>query len=492
MEVNMSVSADMNFNPSLYQIHLLLDESIVGEEQARMAVFTNWLLAYRNVNLAGQRSSGKTHIADSIAKFLPKKNGLFNVSSGSDKAGWYQAEALKNHSHVMIPELNKMPKDMLEVIKDWGEGKDSEYKVTVMEGGVRSVRKYHLPRKPFIFCLADEQEEKIDDQLRSRLTVIRTDSSEEQNRAVNLQKANFAMMPDNPNKVKDEKLFENVRHHILKLPPYKMMDFRHPGARYFVDCIPTIFTDCRRDFPKYLDNTYGITRFFWKNRMYYEKEDKHVYFVTPQDMYYNHVIYGQTLIESSLRCSNMERHLISVLERANQPLNKKEVQAAVRQMGLNISAHMVTRHLGELSDLGYVNVEKVGNKPAVYSPGKLFSDFDFEINWKNLVEEAKENMRKYYPDYAEEYIQKFCENPMVINPFTGVEINLLELKPEKKEKKDAFSEYMSKNEDEETKTEKGLDEEEMDKFEEFVKKEQESTNNEPEGESIEVIEEDVV
>ena len=444
MELDISSIADVNFKPNLYQVHLLLEETIVREHEARLAVFTNWILGHRHVNLAGPRASGKTMIANAVAKFLPNKHGLYNISSGSQKSGWYQAEALRQHSHVMIPELNKMPKEMLEVIKDWGEGRHSEYKVVVFEGGNRRLQTYRLPVRPFIFCLADEQEEKIDDQLRSRLTVIRTDSSENQNVAVNIQQAQLALLPDNPYKVKDERLLENMKHHVATLPQITKIDFRHPASMSFVKAIPTSFTDCRRDYPKYLSNTYGITRFFWKERIKYKQGDKEIYLVTPEDMYLNHIIYGNALIESSMRCSNIERALIEILQQSDGAMNRNTIQAQVRQRGLNISAHMITRHLTALSDLGYILCEKIGSQLAVYSPGPLFQDFNFEVDWKKIIVDSIDNIKKYYPEYSYEYIKKFCTNPTTRHPFTGEEIKIKEIKYEPMKKRDTFQTYEDK------------------------------------------------
>ena len=290
MSVDLSSVTDMSFVPNLYQVHLILDEEIVGENETRMALFTNWILAYRNVSMSGQRSSGKTYTTERVARLLPDKNGLYNLSKGSEKASWYQAEQLKAHSHIMVPELNKLSKDAKETLKDWGEGKPSQYKTVVFEGGIRRTQTYTLNCKPFVFCLADEEEMIIDEQLRSRLTIIRTDNSEQQNRAVTLQQAELAILPNNPKK-QSEDLFKQMKHHIATLPPMTKIEFRHPAAGVFVECIPPYFTDCRRDFPKYLANTYGITRFYWKERMFIKKGDNLVFFVTPEDMYYNHIIY---------------------------------------------------------------------------------------------------------------------------------------------------------------------------------------------------------
>ena len=172
--IDLSIDADMDYKPNLFEVHQILDQYIVGEYESRLSLFTNWLLSHQNVMMSGQRASGKTFTTNHVASLLPEKNSVYNLSAGSDKSGWYQANALLQHSHVMIPELNKLPKETKEVLKDWGEFRTATYKVTIYEGGVRRIREYKLHHKPFVFCLADEEELKLDDQLRSSLTNIRS------------------------------------------------------------------------------------------------------------------------------------------------------------------------------------------------------------------------------------------------------------------------------------------------------------------------------
>ncbi len=434
MTIDLSSSADLKYKPKLWDVHKLLDLNIEGEYESRMAIFTNWLLAHQHVNLTGQRASGKTHVVQQIAKFLPEKNGLFNLSGGSEKSAYYQAEIMKRHSHIMIPELNKLPANNKELLKDWGEGAISEYKVVIFEAGNRRVQTYKMHPKPFIFCLADEQELKIDDQLRSRLTTIRTDITEAMNVAVNIRQAEDAMVPSKPFNEKD---YSKMREHISTLPPWDEDGYRHPAASIFVGCIPTIFTDCRRDFPKYLRNTYGITRFYWKERISatintLDKENKlikkKIFFVTPIDMYYNHIIYSKTLIESSLRCTSTERQLIKILQETKEPMNRNDIQAKVRNYGMTISANMITKHLGGLADLGYVEIIKVGSSIATYTVGKLFKDFSFDIDWNLVIAECIKNIKKYYPDVANKYIELYCDNPVIYHPFNGVEIKIKDVK----------------------------------------------------------------
>ena len=391
------------------------------------------------------------------------------MSAGSEKSGYYQAEKIKAHSHIMIPELNKLTATNRELLKDWGEGKPSKYDVVIFEGGARRVQTYVIPPRPFIFCLADEQEMKIDDQLRSRLTVIRSDVSEAQNVAVNLRQAEEALMPSNTRGVDIEE-YQKMSDHIASLPAWDEKSFRHPAAGIFVGCIPTIFTDCRRDFPKYLKNTYGITRFHWKDRMFkeistlddYDKIVKRkVFFVTPEDMYYNHIIYGSMLIESSLRCTNIERNLIKILQGSKEAMSRNTVQAKVRQQGMNISAHMISRHMGTLSDLGYVELYKVGTAPATYTVGQLFKDFTFNVDWNVVIKECIDKMKKHYPDVADEYAKRYCTNPKCINPYSGIEIELKTIEVPKELVKSELEKHFTKEEIEADKIVTGADAEEV-------------------------------
>ena len=447
--------AEEIFKPTLHIIHKILNTYIEGEIETRLAIFTNWILAHQNVNLTGMRSSGKTIMIENVSRLLPDKNGLYNMSAGSDKSAYYQAEKIQSHTHIMIPELNKLSPTNRELLKDWGEGRSSKYEVVIFEAGNRRVQQYIIPPRPFIFCLADEQELKIDDQLRSRITTLRSDVSEAQSMAVNLRQAEEALLPSNTKTLNIEE-FTRIKEHIATLPEWDEKSFRHPSANLFVGCIPTIFTDCRRDFPKYLRNTYGITRFYWKERISkemntldnYDKFIKRkVLFVTPEDMYYNHIIYGCMLIESSLRCSNIERQLIKILQNSKESISRNSIQSKVRQEGINISAHMITRHMSNLADLGYVEIFKINStSPATYTVGHLFKDFKFSVNWNEVIDESIINIRKYYPDIADEYVKRFCENPTAINPFSGAEFYIKSVEEKKVIPKSELYKQFSKEE----------------------------------------------
>ena len=435
MDIDLSSEADVNFKPTLYDIHKILDENIVGEFSCRMSLFTLWILGETNVLMSGSRSSGKTFITDHVRELVgdiedkkDEQGRSYVLTAGSEKSAWYQLEQIRKADFIVVLELNKIPKEAREILKDWGEGKSSKYK-TVTFGKkfgqtIRQTMNIELPRKPFVFCLADEQEEKVNAQLLSRLITLRTDSSTYQNKAVIEQQARLAIEPTNFKKV-DLKLLNKIKHHILTLPPLNKYEFKHPACDHFLNYIPTYYSDCRREFPNYLANTYGITRFYWKERMTYSKDGHNFMFVTPQDMYLNNEIFGPIFLESSLKCNALERKMLEIIQREKRPCSSKKMQIEMTRInGINISLAMTTKHLNNMSDMGYVNKLRQRGFGDVYEAGQFLHSFRMSIDWKKILDSTSKVMRKFYPEVAEEYIEKYCKKPLVIHPFTGKTIDL--------------------------------------------------------------------
>ena len=52
--------------PTLYHVNRLMDETIVGEENNRMAIFPAFILGGNPMLLISPRASGKTKVADAV------------------------------------------------------------------------------------------------------------------------------------------------------------------------------------------------------------------------------------------------------------------------------------------------------------------------------------------------------------------------------------------------------------------------------------------
>ncbi|KKL07522.1 hypothetical protein LCGC14_2585190, partial [marine sediment metagenome] len=291
------------------------------------------------------------------------------------------------------------------------------------------IKDYTLFPRPFVLCLADEEELKVGEQFMSRVVLLRTDQSIEQTEAVKIRQAQIAK--EGKNKVViDKELLVKLKQHIKTMPSFSTLKYIHPVADMFIDVIPSYFTDARRDFPKYLDNVYGIARYHWKERIIGKnKAGDNLLFITPQDIYLNHLIYGQVSLESSLKCSSMERTMIEIIRSAKGMLKARDVQREMKKEDTTLSVHMVARHLGKLSDIGYIEREKKNNITH-YSPGEVFESFTTHIDWTKVVKGCKEFIRINYPSIYKKYNDTYCHKPMVIHPFSGQQLNLLEIREE--------------------------------------------------------------
>lgn len=422
LKIDNSDKANLDYKPTLYEINQYFDSCIVGDDLSRMALFTNWILAERPILMSGSRSSGKTFITDNVSSLIGENS--FTLSKGSDKSGWYQAEGFLKCTHVKVIEYNKLPVDMLETLKDWGEGKNSTYDVTVENPVTKRkyVRKYILPFRPFCFCLADENDAIIPVELRSRITEIRTDSSVDQNIKVLTWQANLAMKPTILELGKNN--LTDIKAHLSTMPPLEKFEYKHPAADIFLNSIPTLFTDCRREFPKYLYNTYGIARFYWKERIILKRKEKDIILITPQDMWLNHIIFGKALIDSSMKCNAVEKEIVSILKSQTDELTVNMIQRKLRERGLNINSKTVKKHVENLADIGYASKTVPSGQNSLYFASEFFHEFNFDIDWEKVYQKCRETVEKYYPDASSQY-ETYLQSSIIIHPFTGEKIDIL-------------------------------------------------------------------
>jgi len=417
--VDMTCLANTDFKPNLYDVHKILETTVVGEHQTRLAIFSNWVLAEKYIMISGGSRSGKSWIKNAIIELI--KERVYSIKQGSAKSGWRDAQEIQKASYIDIPELNQIPLDMLEVLKSWGEQKDAQYQV--VDTLTRGMTKYNLPYRPFVFCMADENSLKVPEELRYRLTEIRLSSDKIQNRMVLKHQAMLALLPENPKKIQDEE-FNRMKDHLKYMPSFTENTFKHPASEILVDAIPDRFADCRTAFPIYLDNTYGIQRFYWKESIkgVIGKQKKPVWFVSPQSMWLNHVIFGNILINSSLKCTDLQKRILEIAQKYNAPFDRKYMQKEVHKMGIDLSSQMIVKHLDKMVEIGYLDKQAMG---TTWEVSDFFENFKFTINWKKVIETSVKNMKKYYPDYADEYIRLYCNNPTCVHPFTGETVNIV-------------------------------------------------------------------
>jgi len=417
--------------PTLNDIYKFLTLDVVRESNVKMSLFTNWLLSDKCVLLEGPSSSGKTTIMDAVSKIIGEK--CIKIVGTSDTAPYYMFEKINESSHVYIPEINKVNDVVVEILKDWGEGKPSIREVTVNKKGSFETEEYIIYPKPFIFARADENTVQIPDELLNRMTIMNCDPSEDQTKAVLNRQADMAERPLSWHIDYDFPDETDIQYHLRTLPKYDY--YIHPAAGYFKGIMPTLFPTARRDFTRYLKNTYGITRFYHYDRVSTDVKDsegKHyadVIMVAPYDMWANHLIYGEILLSSSLKCTKNEQLVLSIIGQ-NEPIGYSTVQQKLNDLEYNFTLGAVKRHMNTLSEYGYIYRSKEGNKWVFYIKPEL-KGFEVTIIWKDVKEYILSRIEEgIVPEtLADIYTESHMDDEWLFeHPFTGEEVDVLKTK----------------------------------------------------------------
>lgn len=420
-----------SYVPTLKQVDEILERKIVGEEYNRLSVFTVFILSDICVYISGDSGAGKTQLMEAVSYTLLPGKVCF-VSQGSDKAIFAnkKAKEIEKASYVVLPELNKIASNpgIVEMMKSWGEGKDGTYDRSVYGTGIDKVI---LPCRPFMFSRATESSQiaPVPGELMTRVAEFMVDSSRDQTLSVMEAIAEEAEHPFIETKI-DRAKEAAIRYYISNLNKNK--HYINPMARVLVDYVPAVFAASRRDFKKYLKNINGICNFHYTNRMHLSAPDgKHVLLVTPLDVFYNHVIFGQTLIRSAMRCNQIERKIIKVCEE-KPGVTKNEVRKALQLVNITTTLNNIESHIKELENIGYIMSERDGREYRYYVTDD-YKEFNVKPDFKKLVEHTINTINAH--DYLtaaqkKEYISRYCSGDglKAIHPFTGREVNILDYK----------------------------------------------------------------
>lgn len=428
--------------PTLYDINQSLDViegGIVGEEKARMVVFTNFVIGAKPIILRGSRASGKSHTMKVLAKYCRKP---ITISTSSEKVHSRMAE-LNSFSHFIIPEINQVHQVVLETLKAWGEGVASEYRYL---NPAKIVETVIIQPKPFMTSIADENKnsELLGEELLSRMTIIRTDSGVNQNTKVIEYKMGLAENPAKKKVISKVKL-NRLMKYVHELPDINLYKFVYPAGGAMVKAIPPLFTDSRRDVEKYLANTYAITLFHYKDRIQTMIDGKPYLVVSPTDMWYNHRIYQDILLESSLKCGVIEQEIITILQNNAHVLKKdgfgnavkgmsaSEIHTRLLQKSYTPTVESVKKFCNGLSQIGYLLCNDTTRPHRYEINPELTKNYNFTIDWNEIIEYSKNSIKNNFPDLYKEFLDKYCtiEALTVTDPFTGEKICLQTKPPEK-------------------------------------------------------------
>ena len=411
------------YRPTLYDVHTFFEETVVGEFETRMSIFSTFILSKISTFVSGLSAGGKTTVLDAVCDTLMPGDSLV-INDQSDKAVFGMAREIEKATHISFLELNKVNPVVIEIVKSFAEGKSYDYARAKMTGNGQN-EKIVLEPRAVAFTRADESSAQfpIGAELMSRMVELRVDGSEEQTLDILAKKAEIFSNPFEQ-KLLDNIQRANLKYHISNIPEYDHII--NLSAEALIKFIPTTFVTSRRDFVKYINNIDGITRFHYKDRIDVNINESRVLFSTPEDVFLNHLIFGENLISSAIRCSEIETDIISVIP--GNGSNKSQIQTALRKQTINLTLSTVETHLKALVDIGYLTVELQG-RTNIYTVSEFYKSFDVKLDMQFIVGKIVENINSIdvYSDICDDYVAKYCsKDAMVIrHPFIDTEINML-------------------------------------------------------------------
>ena len=102
---------------------------ILGEDALALTSSLSYLLEDTNFCIKAYSGTGKTVLMEAIANLLPP-NFVHTVEHMSETAIWYDHEKINEARFIIIPEAQKLPEGVMEVIKTWADGRAATRKVT--------------------------------------------------------------------------------------------------------------------------------------------------------------------------------------------------------------------------------------------------------------------------------------------------------------------------------------------------------------------------
>ena len=126
---------------------------IIGEDELGVVATLSYLLEDNNFVIKAYSGTGKTVIMDAVFGLLPEEY-YHTIEHLSETAVWYEMDKINRARFIAIPEAQKLPEGVMEVIKTWGDQRPAMRKRTDVT--VQDVVEQKLHAKYVFMCVAVE------------------------------------------------------------------------------------------------------------------------------------------------------------------------------------------------------------------------------------------------------------------------------------------------------------------------------------------------
>lgn len=414
---------------------------IIGEDKLAVTAALSYLLEDTNFLINAYSGTGKTVIMNAVFGLLEGTGITYQVIEQlSDTALWYDMDSLNSARFVAIPEAQKCPENIIEILKTWADDRPAIRKRTDVTIG--DIRQQTLYPKFVFMCKAVENKKGdafLDAELERRYMVTHTNPTVSQTETVLKYKLNQAASPQQDLQTMDDDEIAGLKNHIrdciIARDDSSATKIRNPCAPFLFDVIPTLFPIARSKVHYFLKLINAVARFYPDEILTLEKGGVKYGLVTPKHNWLAVQIYIDAFVTECLQMPSHGTdilHLIPDSELDNfgmvtgetVKMTKNQIQQAARSAGLPFALKNINPLLASLQMLGFLEMEDDNGK-KLYFKSALIKEPKTKIDWVQLLASTEKFMYETWPkDVADEYVTRFCRNVEVENPFTQEKVTL--------------------------------------------------------------------
>ena len=411
---------------------------ILGEDSLALTTSLSYLLEDTNFCIKAYSGTGKTVLMEAIINLLPPEY-VYTVEHMSETAIWYDEEKINKARFICIPEAQKIPEGIMEIIKTWADGRTATRKVTDVTGRFKLPRTQQLHPKYVLMAVAVENDKgsaMFDAELERRCMIMHTNPTVKQTERVIKHKLLYSASPRTTmSSMKDSDVKKLQKHLITAVRERDEDDatvLKNPCAPFLFNAIPSAFPVARSKVQYLLRLINAIARFY-PNEIIRTKIKGITYgLVSPKHNWLGLRIYLNSFVEE---CLHMPSHGTDILklfpdtrldkfgfaDSETVKMSEGELKKAAKAAGLPFTK--LRPVIAGLLMTGFIELDDDG-KRKLYYKSPLINEPVAKINWSDLIEETKDLVRENWPKVADEYIGRYCSSVKIIDPFNGNNLEL--------------------------------------------------------------------
>ena len=421
---------------------------IIGEDKLAVTSALAYLLEDTNFMINAYSGTGKTVIMNAVFDLL-RGTGIQTavIEQLSDTALWYDMDKINSSRFIAIPEAQKCPETIIEILKTWADDRPAIRKRTDVT--IQDVREQKLIPKFVFMCKAVENKKGdafLDAELERRYMITHTNPTVSQTKDVIRHKLNNIARPIEDIITMSDKEIQALRDHIkdciISRDDSKAIKVRNPCAPFLIDINTTLFPIARSKVHYFMKLINAVARFYPGEMITSKRGDITYGLITPKHNWLATQIYIDTFVTE---CLQMPSHGIDILKLIPDSeidkygmvtsevikMSRREIQQGARAAGLPFSGKNINPLLMSLTMLGFLEQEDEGNK-KVFFKSPLIREPSTKIDWNELMSDTQKFVKETWPEVADEYISRYCTEVKVVNPFTKENVILTAGKPKEK------------------------------------------------------------